>query len=131
MRKMSQKQLRNDIQCIASIKRSCDSNNLYYYVPSAFFHHKKYKELSAGAKILYSVMLDRIRLNPRTQDLKLQSGICINFSTEETMSLLNCSEKKAKEIYKELDSKKGVGLIDVDSFSPGPGDPIYVHGLAL
>lgn len=57
-----------------------------------------------------------------------QSGICVGI--EEVMETLRCRSEKAVRLFAELDSKKGIGLIERKRQGLGKPAIIYVKNFA-
>lgn len=89
--------------------------------------NKRYKKLSLGAKVLYSLMLSRRSLSMRNGWLDKNNRVYIYFSVEEITEILDCSKPTATKMLAELDSKNGIGLIERKKQGQGKLDIIYVN----
>lgn len=75
---------------------------MFYRIPKELFTNPKYKKLSAEAKILYGLLLDRNSLSIKNGWVDERGYIYIFFSRDEVMEMLGISNKKAVELFKEL-----------------------------
>ena len=98
----------------------------FYRIPKRLISDEQFQGVSTEAKLLYGLMLDRMNLsikNGWTDDL---GRIYIYFPIEEVMELLHCKSEKATRLMAELDSKKGIGLIERVRQGQGKPSIIYV-----
>lgn len=84
------------------------------------------KAISAEAKILYGLMLDRMGLSMRNRWLDEENRVYIKYPMEEIMEDLGCGRNKAVALAAELDTVKGVGLIEKRRKGLGEASWIYV-----
>lgn len=101
-------------------------NYTFYCLPSPLFTDEKLKDISDGAKILYSMMLSRVSLSEKNHWKDDQGRIYIIFTIEKIMEKVGCSKVKAVKMLAELDSKEGVGLIERIRRGHMQPDIIYV-----
>ena len=99
----------------------------FYRLPKALFMNNRYKDLSDGAKILYGLMLDRMGLSIKNRWLDEQDRVYIIFTLEDVQEFMNCQHGKAVKILAELDTDKGVGLIE--RVKQGQGKPAIIYVL--
>lgn len=102
----------------------------FYRVPKILFTAECFKELSCEAKVLYGLLLDRMSLSMKNHWLDEEERVYIIFTVEEIAELLNCGTQKAVKLLKELDSEKGIGLIEKKRRGLGKPDIIYVKNFA-
>lgn len=98
----------------------------FYRIPKLLVTDECFRSISTDAKLLYGLMLDRMSLsikNGWTDDL---GRVYIYFPIEEVMELLHCKSEKATRVMAELDSKKGIGLIERVRQGQGKPSIIYV-----
>lgn len=104
----------------------------YYYGHSgeqyAFFRIPKL--LLTDAKLLYGLLLDRMELSYRNGWIDEQNRVFIIFTAEEVMSTLRCRSEKAARLFSELDSAKGIGLIERKRQGLGRPTLIYVKNFS-
>ena len=100
----------------------------YYRIPKMLFTDNRYKGLSASAKVLYGLLLDRVSLSVKNGWIDSENRVYIIFATVDVMEALNCGEQKVTALYRELESK--VGLIERKRQGLGKPSLIYVKNFA-
>ena len=82
--------------------------SIYYQIPSIFVSSAKYKDMSYEAKILYSVLFDRLKLSFANREIftDLEGNVFLFMKLTEIMELLNISKHKAINIMGELERYK-------------------------
>ncbi len=103
----------------------------FYRIPKILFKDKTFKNISAEAKVLYGLMLDRMSLSMRNGWFDDNNRVYIIYTLHEIMDDMGCADKKATKILKELDCKNGVGLIERKRQGLGKPDIIYVKNFAV
>ena len=103
----------------------------FYRVPKVLFTAECFKELSCEAKVLYGLMLDRMSLSIKNRWFDEEDRVYIIFTIEEIMELLGCGRQKAVKNLAELDSEKGIGLIEKKRLGLGRPNVIYVKNFML
>lgn len=103
----------------------------FYRVPKVLFQHDKFKRLSSDAKLLYGLMLDRMSLSARNQWLDDENRVFIIYTIENIAEDLGCGRDKAIKTLAELDSKKGIGLLEKKKRGLGKPDIIYVKNFIV
>ena len=71
-------------------------------------------------------MLDRMSLSMKNGWMDNQNRIYIYFTLEDAVELLGCGHGKAVRLFSELDSVKGIGLIERKKQGQGKPAKIYV-----
>ena len=99
----------------------------FYRLPKALFSADRYKDLSDGAKILYGLMLDRMSLSIKNGWLDEQERVYIIFTLEDAQEYMNCKHDKGVKMFAELDTEKGIGLIERVKQGQGKPSIIYVR----
>ena len=102
----------------------------YYQIPQILIKDCYFKNLSTDAKLLYGIMLNRMKLSQKKGWLDDESRVFIYFTVEEVKEELNCGKNKAINLLAELDVKKGFGLIERKRQGMGKPDVIYVRHFA-
>ena len=103
----------------------------FYQVPKVLFTAECFKTLSCEAKVLYGLMLDRMSLSMKNRWLDEEDRVYIIFTVEEIMELLGCGRQKAIKNIAELDTEKGIGLIEKKRLGLGKPNVIYVKNFML
>ena len=98
----------------------------FYRVPKVLFTESCFQSLSCEAKVLYGLMLDRMGLSVKNRWMDDQGRAYIIFRVEEVMELLGCGRQKAVKSIAELDTEKGIGLIEKKRLGLGRPNVIYV-----
>ena len=102
----------------------------FYRIPKLLVTDERFQGLSTDAKLLYGLMLDRMSLSLKNGWVDEQGRVDIYFHAEEIMSVLHCRSEKASKLLAELDSKKGIGLIERVRKGQGKPTTIYVKNFA-
>ena len=74
----------------------------FYQVPKALFKNSKYKGLSLGPKLMYSILRDRLDLSIKNNWKDEKGYIYLIFSLKELIRLLTIDEKTVIKYKKEL-----------------------------
>lgn len=102
----------------------------FFRIPKMLITDPCFRMLSTDAKLLYGLMLDRMELSYRNGWIDEQNRVFIIFTAEEVMSTLHCRSEKAARLFAELDSSKGIGLIERKRQGLGRPAIIYVKNFA-
>ena len=102
----------------------------FYRVPRMLVKSEHFKDLSSDAKLLYGLMLDRMSLSMKNGWLDTENRVYIYYTIEDIMEDLGCCRDKGMKVLAELDSKKGIGLIEKKRQGLGKPDIIYVKNFA-
>lgn len=95
-------------------------------VPEILVDGEEFKGLSAEAIILYSMLLKRTGISFKNNWIDKENRVFIYFTVEEIMRRRNISKPTAIKTLDELDSKKGIGLIERVRLGLGKPNIIYV-----
>lgn len=91
----------------------CESEQFTFYrIPKVLFTNDYFKGLSSDAKVLYGLMLDRMALSVKNHWIDDKDRVYIIFTLEQVMEYMNCGKDKGVKILAELDTEKGIGLIE-------------------
>lgn len=77
------------------------NNEAFFKMPKVLFS-EKFKNLSAEAKLLYGLMLDRTQLSAVNNWCDKNGEVFILFTIAETSEALGCGHDKATRIQREL-----------------------------
>ena len=120
---------------VKSIMSDSDSNDsregcekAYYRFPRIFLADEPFRDLSLNAKVLYTLMLDRMSISIRSLGWEDDYGYYILFPVREAADALGCSTKTAGNVFEELER---FGLIDRRSRGVGYKARIYVRNFLL
>lgn len=102
----------------------------FYRVPRLLVKDERFKGLSSDAKLLYGLMLDRMSLSMKNGWLDEENRVYICYTIDSIMEDLGCAKEKCAKVLAELDSKKGIGLIEKKRRGLGKPDIIYVKNFA-
>lgn len=102
----------------------------FYRVPRLLIKDKRFRNLSSDAKLLYGLMLDRMSLSMKNGWLDEENRAYIIYTVENMMEDLGCSKPTCVKIMRELDSEKGIGLIEKKRRGLGKPDIIYVKNFS-
>lgn len=103
----------------------------FYRIPKLLFTDEYFRRLSSDAKVLYGLMLDRMGLSVKNHWIDEQDRVYIIFTLEQVMEYLNCGKDKGVKILAELDSEKGIGLIERVKRGLGKPAIIYVKSFLI
>ena len=103
----------------------------FYRIPKVLFTNSYFKDLSSDAKILYGLMLDRMSLSKKNNWIDDCNRVYIIFTLQEVMDYMNCGKDKGVKLLAELDSKKGIGLIERVKRGLGKPTIIYVKNFMI
>jgi hypothetical protein len=97
----------------------------FYRIPKILVTSPTFKRVSDSAKLLYGLMLDRMGLSIRNGWVDDENRAYIFFTTNDVMEQMCCGTEKATKLLAELDSEKGIGLIERKK--QGQGKPAIVY----
>ena len=103
----------------------------FYRIPKVMFTEDRFKGLSCEAKVLYGLMLDRMSLSIRNGWLDDKNRVYIVYSIEEICSLIGCGSQKAVKLVHELETGRGIGLIEKHRGGMGEANVFYVKNFML
>ena len=96
----------------------------FYRVPKVLFTNERFWNISADAKMLYGILLDRMSLSAKNGWIDKNGRVYIIFTIDEAKIALNCAEQKAIKLLSELEKK--AGLIERKRQGLGKPNLIYV-----
>jgi len=110
----------------------CEANQYSFYrIPKALFTDEIFKGLSCEAKVLYSLMLDRMGLSRKNNWVDENNRVFIFFTLEDVMEAMCCGKEKGVKLFAELDDEKGIGLIERKKQGMGRPAKIYVKSFVV
>ncbi len=94
----------------------------FYRIPKQLFTDSRFSSLSAEAKTLYGILLDRMELSMKNGWFDKQNRVYLFFTVQEIQESLGCGKNKAIQLMKELEK---MGLIERKR--QGMGKPSFVY----
>ena len=98
----------------------------FFRIPRQLITNPKFKHLSTDAKLLYGMLLDRMSLSAKNSWCDDNGRVYIYYTVDEICGDVNCGVNKAIKLLAELDTGKGVGLIERIKQGQGKPTKIYV-----
>ena len=95
----------------------------FFPVPKMMVMDEEFIKISAEAKLLFGLMLDRLSLSRKNGWLDENGNVFIYFTIEDIRYFLRCSATKAVSVLKELTT---VNLIDCRRVGLGKPNMIYI-----
>ena len=96
----------------------------FYRIPKVLFTEERFKNISAEAKVLYGLLLDRMSLSAKNGWQDKENRVYIIFTIEDIMAAMGCADQKAGKLLHELESK--CRLIERKRQGLGKPNLIYV-----
>ena len=100
----------------------------FYRIPKVLFTDKRFQSVSAEAKILYGILLDRMSLSQKNGWIDSAGRVFIVFTMEEVMETMGCADRKATRLMNDLETN--AGLIERKRQGLGRPNIIYVKNFA-
>lgn len=101
----------------------------FYRIPKLLITDERFCYISADAKLLYGLMLDRAALSAQNGWFDEENRVYIVYTLEQIMADLHCANQKATKLLKELEDSK-TGLIKRKKQGLGKPALIYVMNFA-
>ena len=95
----------------------------FYQMPQELFDNEKYKKLSLEAKVIYSFLLNRMKLSKINNWINNQGEIYLIYTRKEIQNKLNLSDKPVTRAFKEL---RNANLIKEEKQGFGKPNLIYI-----
>lgn len=99
----------------------------FYRLPKVLIKDPEFDGISADAKLLYGLLLDRTSLSIKNRWFDKDEKVYIIYPLKDLAKELNFSKKKVGKLLAELDDKHGIGLITRIRRGLGNPDRIYVR----
>ncbi len=99
---------------------------IYFRIPRQLITSPRYKSISTDSKLLYGMLLDRMGLSMKNEWYDADGRVYIYYTVEEICEDMTCGRDKAMKLLAELDTGKGVGLIERKRQGQGKPTRIYV-----
>jgi DNA-binding transcriptional regulator YhcF (GntR family) len=101
-----------------------NNSKFYTILPLNLIYDQQYETLSAKAIILYSLILNRMKLSLANKNYQDNSGIFIHYSSSKISKHLHCNKSTTRIVLRELET---AGLIEVKYHQTGMPLKIYVN----
>ena len=88
------------------------SQYVFYRIPKQLFTERQFDTLAIGVKLLYGMMINRMELSQKNGQIDERGRAYIYFTVDKVKGRFHCANDKAVKLMKELDSDKGIGLIE-------------------
>ena len=95
----------------------------FYQMPQELFDNEKYKNLSIEAKVIYSFLLNRMKLSKINHWINDQGEVYLIYTRKEIQNKLNLSDKPVTRAFKEL---RDINLIKEEKQGFGKPNLIYI-----
>lgn len=87
----------------------------FYRIPKVLFTEERFKAISAEAKVLYGLLLDRMSLSAKNGWQDKENRVYIIFTIEDIMEAMGCADQKAgKEISAEREPDNTIEVLMVE-----------------
>lgn len=100
----------------------------FYRIPKVLFTEEHFKGITVEAKVLYSLLLDRMSLSFRNGWLDEERRVFIYFTLNDAMNQMCCGRNKAVRLFSDLEL---IGLIERKKQGQGKPTKIYVKNFLL
>ena len=97
----------------------------FFSIPRLLITDPHFKKLSIEAKLLYGLLLDRMKLSAKNGWFDDFGRVYIYYTVKEIQEDLCCGHEKAGHLLHELDSERGIGLIE--RVKRGQGKPTIIY----
>lgn len=98
----------------------------FFRIPRQLITNPRFKHISTDAKLLYGMLLDRMSLSAKNDWYDDDGRVYIYYTFEEICVDMNCGRDKAMKLLAELDTGKGIGLIERIRQGQGKPTKLYV-----
>lgn len=102
----------------------------FFQLPKVLFTDPIFKTLSIEARVMYTAMLDRMALSSKNKWLDSKGRVYIYFTIEDGCEFTGLGKNKVIKVFTELDTEKGLGLIQRERQGQGKPTRIYVKSFA-
>ena len=97
----------------------------FFSIPRLLITDPHFKRLSIEAKLLYGLLLDRMKLSAKNGWYDDFGRVYIYYTVKEIQEDLCCGHEKAGHLLHELDNERGIGLIE--RVKRGQGKPTIIY----
>lgn len=112
----------------AKFKITDIDNECFYQIPKSLLTQKNYKGLNSDAKIIYSILRDRMSLSRKNKWKDENDDIFLLFKQQDISDILGLSTSTVSRAMKQLET---FGLIEVKRQGLNRPNKIYIHKIDL
>ena len=102
------------------------ASNCYFIIPKCFNTDPELNKVSINARYLYGLMLDRMKLSAINNLVDREGKTYIFYDWEDAHEATGLSKNTVYKLFDELDTEKGIGLIERVKMGQGRPSRIYV-----
>lgn len=95
----------------------------FYRIPKVLFTEDAFSDISAEAKTLYGILLDRMQLSAKNDWLDDDGRVFIIYTIEQIQEAMGCGNKKAVKLLDELEKKANL----IERVNCGIGKPSLIY----
>lgn len=95
----------------------------FYRIPKLLFEDRRFSKISIEAKLLYSILLDKMSLCEKNNWFDAKCRVYVIFPTSEIMELLKCSKQKSFKLLGELEKNDNL----IERVHQGSGKPNLIY----
>lgn len=103
----------------------------FFKIPHQLIDDPKFKQLSIAAKLLYGLLLDRMSLSAQNGWHDNTGRVYIYYTVNDVCQDIGCGRNKAMRLLADLDTVKGIGLIERKKQGQGRPDKIFVKRITV
>ena len=101
-------------------------SNSYKNIPKSFDSDPILNQVSVSARYVYGMMLDRMKVSAKNNLVDEEGKTYIYYDWEEIAKATRFSKNTVYKLFDELDTVKGIGLIERVKMGQGRQSRIYV-----
>ncbi len=101
-------------------------SNSYMALPKCFHSDPVLNKVSVNARYLYALLLDRMKLSAINNMVDKEGKTYVFYDWEDVHEATGLSKNTVYKLFDELDSEKGIGLIERVKMGQGKPSRIYV-----
>ena len=101
-------------------------SNSYMAIPKCFHSDPVLNKVSVNARYLYALLLDRMKLSAINNMVDKEGKTYVFYDWEDVHEATGLSKNTVYKLFDELDSEKGIGLIERVKMGQGKPSRIYV-----
>ncbi|MBE5838454.1 replication initiator protein A [Butyrivibrio sp.] len=101
-------------------------SNSYMALPKCFHSDPVLNKVSVNARYLYALLLDRMKLSAINNMVDKEGKTYVFYDWEDVHEATGLSKNTVYKLFEELDSEKGIGLIERVKMGQGKPSRIYV-----